>query len=692
MKTNFEATEVSISGVGQIARASIKASAKLFNFFSDQIYADKERAIWRELVANGIDGQKINGCTRAPEVTLPSILDPIAKVRDWGCSMDHEFMMNQFMAFTDATTKENSNDFIGGFGIGSKSPLAYTEQYSVKCYKDGKLRIYSIFKDDTGCPSIAFLAESDTDEQEGVEVSFPVRQDDIQDFNDVVVDTLKYFDPLPKLLNTQLELTGPKYSAEGAGWGVNLNQQVAKVIVGGVAYPFDRSKITYEFRERYPQLTKFSEFGIDMYLPIGSVNIALSREHITHDEKLFQTLETLLDDVQDAFEQQVSQEFANFTSLWEATKKYTESLEAAQGWNNPTRSLLKSFAKFNGEMLRTKIARPNPPTYPVKAVLVGDFSYKDEVRYLPVSNAKAPGYRDWGPSSPIRPASIDMIVLEDTRVKPRMRMQRVIEDNPSSRIMFIQQKSPNLFSWDDFLEALGSPPESIVFKLSEFDPIVRPKISGVTVTRPFKCYNSYSKPRRDTSYQSSLPVLAPNTQGLYIRMDNFEPISGMDEIHTALVMQPAQVVWLNTTDFKNSKIETDPDWLSVDQAIEKVKQDYVKNHKELKLASAFYDWYLNHAFGTHEVLEKWSELSHFPIVGPLARLNKLRLKFNDVNTLGHQSIRTKILGVDYEDKLTELKNIGDQAKAKHPLIYEFIYELGAYQQSKFTNDFINNLF
>src|SRR5688572_12306318 len=136
MRTVAEPTFVHTSNVGQTQKASIKTSAKMFNFFSRQIYSDYYTAIWRELVANAIDGQKVNGSTARPVVTVPSILEPYAKVRDFGCSMDHEFMMSKFMAFGDASTKETSDEFIGGFGIGSKAPLSYTDQYSIRCFKD----------------------------------------------------------------------------------------------------------------------------------------------------------------------------------------------------------------------------------------------------------------------------------------------------------------------------------------------------------------------------------------------------------------------------------------------------------------------------------------------------------------------------------------------------------------------------
>ena len=125
MKLEAIQRDVSHAGMMEVAKATIAPSKKIFDMFSDQTYSDKPRAILRELVANGIDAHVMAGCPDTPvQVQLPTELDPTCTIRDFGTGMSHEFVMTKFMAYTDASTKDQDNGQIGGMGIGSKSPLS----------------------------------------------------------------------------------------------------------------------------------------------------------------------------------------------------------------------------------------------------------------------------------------------------------------------------------------------------------------------------------------------------------------------------------------------------------------------------------------------------------------------------------------------------------------------------------------
>src|SRR3990167_18415 len=113
-----ENRDVTTSAVLQTARATVTASPKIFNFFSDLTYANKPKAICREYVASGVDSHSVAGKPEVPvEVWLPSIYNPPFRVRDRGIGMPHSFVMNEYMAYGDGSTKNDSNNQIGGFGV-----------------------------------------------------------------------------------------------------------------------------------------------------------------------------------------------------------------------------------------------------------------------------------------------------------------------------------------------------------------------------------------------------------------------------------------------------------------------------------------------------------------------------------------------------------------------------------------------
>lgn len=681
MKTLKETTVVHTDGVGQVAQATIKASAKLFNFFADQIYANKYVAIWRELVSNGIDAQKINGNKTPPLITLPSILDPIAKVRDYGTGMGHEFMMTKFMAFTEASTKENSNDFIGGFGIGSKAPLSYTEQYSIKSFQNGFLRIYSIFKDESGCPSIAFLAESMTNEPDGVEVSFPVRQDDIQAFNDVVIETLQYFDPLPELDNTQLKLSPIEYDSRGSNWGINLTRVHSKLIIGGVSYPLNIHEMSYEQKIKYEKLVDFTNFALDIYLPIGSVNIALSREHVTHDDNLYQTLNDIVKNLGDELGKEILKSFESCDTLWNAKDKLRESLSSSGSYSSKSK-MIQKYAQYKGQPLTQEVKRPCPKTYPMMMILHGDLNWGHGCRAMKSTLAENPKWLAWDPTASFNTNSINRIVLNDAPDKPILRVRQCVEDHSGERILFLSPTEDKI-DWKQFLIDLGSPPNNMIEYLSAYDPIKVIKSNSVNQsTRPFQAYLGPRAPSR----HSSPITLLPAAGGLYICMDNFNVQSSDTDIQIALLGEFDNVVYLNKTDFINSKIDKDPNWVNVEQAIEKVKEAYRSKNKRLQWAEA---WYQFSGEVTH--LEEWTELSKFPKSGPLAQLNALRVEFEKVNTTADSNMR-KLLGIKYEAQLEKIKELQKKAKEKYKFLYQ-ISTIPYYQRNKYlTSDFYNNLF
>jgi hypothetical protein len=225
-------------GIQEVARATIKTSPKIFNFFADQTYANKPRAICRELVANAVDSHVMAGKGDVPvEVWLPTMLDPTFKVRDQGLGMSHEFMMNEFMCYADGSTKDGSNVAIGGFGIGSKSPFAYVDQYTVRSVFDGVESVYSIFKDEEGIPSIGLLGQRTTTSRTASASSSPSSPttSDVRGSGVRGAPLLRAAARYQERHRRQLQPAGICQPAAGAGACAKAGS--LQVIMGGVMYP-----------------------------------------------------------------------------------------------------------------------------------------------------------------------------------------------------------------------------------------------------------------------------------------------------------------------------------------------------------------------------------------------------------------------------------------------------------------------
>ena len=83
-------------------------------------------------------------------------------VRDYGVGLSKDDVFNLYSSY-GKSTKRDSNDQIGCLGLGSKSPLAYTDSYSVVSFFDGMRYEYIVQLKD-GEPYCDLIQEGETDE------------------------------------------------------------------------------------------------------------------------------------------------------------------------------------------------------------------------------------------------------------------------------------------------------------------------------------------------------------------------------------------------------------------------------------------------------------------------------------------------------------------------------------------------
>lgn len=152
-------------------------------------YTNPAWAVVREYIQNAIDASI--GVDRKIDVVLPSSNNQVFEVRDYGPGMQADDF-HRFMLGYGSTDKLGCSDQIGGFGIGSKCGLAYTDTYTyenVFVDKDtGKTRkiVRMCFIDENLEPSSSVLADVYVDPVEnptGLLVKIPVKSDDIRRFH-----------------------------------------------------------------------------------------------------------------------------------------------------------------------------------------------------------------------------------------------------------------------------------------------------------------------------------------------------------------------------------------------------------------------------------------------------------------------------------------------------------------------------
>lgn len=155
------------------------ATVYLMKSISENLYKEPAKAVLRETLSNAFDSHDRAGQTEPVLLTLPSRLSPTLVVQDFGTGMDDEDI-DRIYSKVFASDKRDSNDERGGYGLGSKSPLALTASFSVIARKNGMERVIIVARDDDNIPVFHTVAEVETDEPNGVTVSIPVSNDDVE--------------------------------------------------------------------------------------------------------------------------------------------------------------------------------------------------------------------------------------------------------------------------------------------------------------------------------------------------------------------------------------------------------------------------------------------------------------------------------------------------------------------------------
>ncbi len=274
-----------LSNVGEIGEFRIRNSAKAFNILSSGLYANKIRAIIRELSCNAVDSHIAAGRSGTPfDVHLPNQLEPWFAVRDYGTGLSHDQVNNIYTTYFEST-KTDSNDYIGALGLGSKSPFSYTDNFTVTAIRDGRKGIYTAFINDQGIPSIALMAEEQSDEPSGVEVKFSVNDYyDYRKFVDEARYVYTYFALRPVISGVErFDFLTLDYDARDIVPGVHqikgsMYGRRSMAVMGNIAYPID----VPQAEQNLGPLAKLLSCGLELHFGIGELDFQASREGLSY--------------------------------------------------------------------------------------------------------------------------------------------------------------------------------------------------------------------------------------------------------------------------------------------------------------------------------------------------------------------------------------------------------------------------
>jgi hypothetical protein len=310
VKNDQHKQKFEFSGVEKPKEFTVKAGAKLFRTIIDGLYSSPHLAIIRELSCNAWDIHKQIGKENVPfKIKLPSSMDLNLIIRDFGTGLTKSQMENVYTKIFEST-KEDSDELIGGFGLGSKTPLTIYDSFVVNSYIKGTKHCYFIITNDEGCPAYTPAGSFPTDEPDGLEIIIGTKHEDINYFCEAAEKVFKYF-PVKPIISGNSNYKSyplPDPVLSGKNWAYYESSERPKVIMGNVAYSLDKCPFQHNLLLR----------GLVLYFNIGEVAIPPSREDLLFNKKTIQAIETRLAEIEASITQEIESKISNAPTYWDA--------------------------------------------------------------------------------------------------------------------------------------------------------------------------------------------------------------------------------------------------------------------------------------------------------------------------------------------------------------------------------------
>lgn len=541
---NTQENPAVLSNVGQIGEFRIRNSAKAFGILSSGLYANKIRAIVRELSCNAVDSHVAAGRADEPfEVHLPTSLEPWFSVRDFGVGLSHEQVVNIYTTYFEST-KTASNEFIGALGLGSKSPFSYTENFSVTAVQNGTKGIYTAFINEQGVPSIALMTTESTDEANGVEVKFAVpNSNDFGKFRQEAQEVYRWFSLRPQVTGVyQFEIPDLQYSIRDIVPGVHgleisryrSHSTQSYAVMGNIAYPIEVPNTDSVLGS----LGSLLNCGLVMHFDIGELEFQASREGLSYIPQTIQAIKSKLEQVSSVLCDRLTEEINQLPNMWDRysliLKRYNENL-----WHKPTLEYVAANPNpwiendKRGSLMSVCIQlKPVDlaAQFNIKLTVLYKTSYRTSYSVIQperVWNSTTQQYGDFywnfGPGQ-----ERFALVFNDTKSGGLERAKNHFRDKGfNGNLWYFTAEDKNQpMDVEGFLKLIHNPPDKWLMYVSNTEKIERKKTlaSGISLLR-LDSVRKYGRTDYSWSELSGIEDLDKNTIHFYVPLSGFELIT-----------------------------------------------------------------------------------------------------------------------------------------------------------------------
>jgi predicted SnoaL-like aldol condensation-catalyzing enzyme len=297
------------------------------------LYRDPQMAVIREYFTNGIDAHIAAGNKAPVEVTLPTWDDPVYTVKDQGVGMSEWDIQNIYSEY-GASTKRDSDEQNGAFGLGCKSAFTITNQFTVISVKNSMKTVTLFSRSPAGSYESNVITKVETDEPNGTIVKIPVKED-LTLFNSKAREFFSFVAPGTALVNGKEPESaftgGRRITDETTGLDIYLkpkSEGQSFVIMGTVPYELTTAELkTALARMNYSSTLGFTRMVKYFTVGIGDVDLTPNREGLMFTDKTNKVIDDhlnfIMNDLKDIAQEEI-----------DATTTLDQFFEVHARWND----------------------------------------------------------------------------------------------------------------------------------------------------------------------------------------------------------------------------------------------------------------------------------------------------------------------------------------------------------------------
>lgn len=340
--------------IGEESQFSIAVNAKMFQVLSDTMYQDKIGSIVREISCNAKDAHTEAGTPELPfAVHIPNAIEPWFSVRDFGIGLSDTDVRVLYTTYGEST-RDHTNEVTGGFGLGSKTPFAYTDQFTIISIYGGMQRTYIAVINDDGLPVLNLQDERESSEHIGLEIHMAVENSDFDTFRNAIIKQLRFFKVKPTLENNMgglgftdmydekfIDFQNDDLVMYQGGYGNPVNDLY--IVQGEVGYPVSIELLEGITNEVKEFSTAIDAKGAWFEVPIGSISVTANRESISYDPETIKAIIQELKRISTSICKAAIAEIKAESLLWKKCIIYNAQIRVMQ---NAITSSVGDLSKF----------------------------------------------------------------------------------------------------------------------------------------------------------------------------------------------------------------------------------------------------------------------------------------------------------------------------------------------------------